>query len=509
MTSTAAPVTAARFLDALDSRLTTAADIVLGEGAGVAHAEAGTTAATLLPRLVEAVRDAEVGDDARWLVLVAALGRYPSSDELVSFRRSLELDPPEAVETELLTIALRRPAMYADRPMRVVRSTVVETDYSARHDHHTGIQRVVRETVPRWAAENDLVLAAWSDDHSSLRTLAPRESQRVLAFGTGAGGEGRHGHDEAAEYSHAMIVPWRTRVLLPDVPVGAASDVLATLARWSGSTVGLVGYDLIPITSADLRPWGEANGTAGLLHVVKHAERVACISRSATAEFRGFVEALPAQGLVGPLVDEVQLPAISSPMPGPAPARPASSRPVVLCTGTREPHKNHRAVVHAAERLWREGVDFELRLVGGFGWSDVPLGDATARLRAEGRPLVELGRVSEQVLWDELRAADAVAFVSLHEGYGLPIAEALSVGTPVLTTAYGSQAEVAAGGGCLLVDPRDDDQVTEGLRRLVTDDALRERLKGEARNRPERTWDDYAADLWDFLTGAEPPKGEH
>lgn len=506
MTS-ATHATAERFLVALDARLTTAAHVVLGEDEGGAPAEAGTTAATLLPRLVEAVRDADAGDDARWLVLVAALGRYPSSDELVAFRRSLELDPPEAIETEILTIALRRPAMYADRPMRVVRSTVVETDYSARHDHHTGIQRVVRETVPRWASENDLVLAAWSDDHSSLRTLAPRESERVLSFGTG-GTSGPTPGGDAADYEHAMIVPWRTRVLLPDVPVGAASDVLATLARWSGSTVGLVGYDLIPITSADLRPWGEANGTAGLLHVVKHAERVACISRSATAEFRGFVEALPAQGLLGPQVDEVQLPAIASPLPGSDPVDP-SSRPVVLCTGTREPHKNHRAVVHAAERLWREGVDFELRLVGGFGWSDEPLGEATARLRAEGRPLVELGRVSEQVLWDELRAADAVAFVSLHEGYGLPIAEALSVGTPVLTTAYGSQAEVAADGGCLLVDPRDDDQVTDGLRRLVTDGALRERLKGEARNRPERTWDDYAADLWDFLTGAEPPKGEH
>ncbi|WP_251150360.1 glycosyltransferase family 1 protein [Cellulosimicrobium sp. Marseille-Q4280] len=495
---------AARYLDALDRRLASAAEIVLGTEGSPVDGPPGTTAAQLLPLLVAAARLDEAGDDVRWLVLVAVFARYPTSDEFVAFRRSLELDAPESVEADLLATAMRNPARHADGPMVIVRSVVVEVNYSARHDHHTGIQRVVRETVPRWADHHEVTITAWGDDNAALRTLAPRERARVLSFG-----QDTPLLESETDYVHTVVVPWHTRVLLPDVPVGAASDVLATLARWSGSTVGLVGYDLIPITSADLRPWGEANGTAGLLHVVKHADRVACISRSASAEFRGFVEALPAQGLVGPHVDEVQLPAISSPMPGSGLARPASVRPVVLCTGTREPHKNHRAVVHAAERLWREGVDFELRLVGGFGWSDDPLGDATARLRAEGRPLVELGRVSEQVLWDELRAADAVAFVSLHEGYGLPIAEALSVGTPVLTTAYGSQAEVAADGGCVLVDPRDDDQVTEGLRRLVTDGDLRERLKDEARNRPERTWDDYAADLWDFLTGAEPPKGEH
>ena len=108
-------------------------------------------------------------------------------------------------------------------------------------------------------------------------------------------------------------------------------------------------------------------------------------------------------------------------------------------------------------------------------------------------------RAAEQELWDELRAADVVAFCSTHEGYGLPVAEALSVGTPVLTTRYGSQAEIAAGGGCLTVDPRDDDDITHGLRRLITEPDLRRRLADEAAARKDRTWDDYAQDLWSFF----------
>jgi glycosyltransferase involved in cell wall biosynthesis len=82
------------------------------------------------------------------------------------------------------------------------------------------------------------------------------------------------------------------------------------------------------------------------------------------------------------------------------------------------------------------------------------------------------------------------------------------VGTPVITTDYGSQAEIAADGGCLLVDPRDDDSIADAMRRLVTDRDLRERLAEEARNRPVRTWDDYAAQTWAFLVdGVDPLDG--
>ena len=121
------------------------------------------------------------------------------------------------------------------------------------------------------------------------------------------------------------------------------------------------------------------------------------------------------------------------------------------------------------------------------------------RLRSARRPLVDLGRVSEVDLWNELAQADAVVFLSLHEGYGLPVVEALSVGTPVLTTAYGSQGEIARDGGCLTADPRDEESISDALRRLVSDRALREALAREARERPEISWDHYAAELWDFL----------
>ncbi|UOY01226.1 glycosyltransferase [Blastococcus sp. PRF04-17] len=185
-----------------------------------------------------------------------------------------------------------------------------------------------------------------------------------------------------------------------------------------------------------------------------------------------------------------------------APPR-TGTRPVVLCTGSREPHKNQRAVLHAAERLWREGLDFEVRMVGGRGWNEDVLRPAADRLHADGRPLTELGRVSDAELTAALRAADLVAFVSLHEGYGLPVAEALACGTPVLTSDFGSQREIAEAGGCVTVDPRDDDAITDALRTLLTRPEELERLRAEIASRPARTWPEYADELWTCLVQGE------
>jgi glycosyltransferase involved in cell wall biosynthesis len=60
-------------------------------------------------------------------------------------------------------------------------------------------------------------------------------------------------------------------------------------------------------------------------------------------------------------------------------------------------------------------------------------------------------------------------------------------------------AETAQHGGAVLVDPRDDSSVADGLARVLTDDDLHARLRSEAAGRPQRTWDVYARETWDLL----------
>ena len=93
--------------------------------------------------------------------------------------------------------------------------------------------------------------------------------------------------------------------------------------------------------------------------------------------------------------------------------------------------------------------------------------------------------------------------VSLHEGYGLPVAESLGWGTPVITTNYGSTAQITAGGGAILIDPRDDEALVTAMRRLLRDDDLLDTLRRQAHARTPRTWEHYATELWDQLVAPE------
>src|SRR3990172_1813865 len=68
--------------------------------------------------------------------------------------------------------------------------------------------------------------------------------------------------------------------------------------------------------------------------------------------------------------------------------------------------------------------------------------------------------------------AEAFAFPSLYEGFGLPLIEAMACGVPVLTSCVSATAEVA-GDAALLVDPRSVDAIRDGLRRLLLDSDLR------------------------------------
>jgi glycosyltransferase involved in cell wall biosynthesis len=95
------------------------------------------------------------------------------------------------------------------------------------------------------------------------------------------------------------------------------------------------------------------------------------------------------------------------------------------------------------------------------------------------------------------------AFPSCNEGFGLPIVESLRHGVPCLTANFGAMAEVAAGGGCVTVDVRRDEEILSGLLRMCTDAALLERLRGEIAVRRTFTWDDYANEVLARLRRAD------
>ena len=168
-------------------------------------------------------------------------------------------------------------------------------------------------------------------------------------------------------------------------------------------------------------------------------------------------------------------------------ARYGLTRPYVLSVGSLEPGKNRARLIEAMHALRREGADFDLAIAGQRAWDYERDIDAVRALEMGDRVRF-LGYVRDEDLPALYRGATAFAFPSLHEGFGLPVLEAMACGTPVLTSHVSATAEVA-GDAALLVDPLDVQAIREGLRRLLTDADLRARLSAQGRARAaEFSW---------------------
>jgi len=123
----------------------------------------------------------------------------------------------------------------------------------------------------------------------------------------------------------------------------------------------------------------------------------------------------------------------------------------VLAVSTLEPRKNLGRLVEGFRRAGLNGC--ELRVVGARGWGDVePVPSAGVRW---------LGEVSDDELARLYRGARCAAYVSLYEGFGLPVLEAMACGTPVVTADLPPIHEFAR--GVVMVDPRDADAIAAGL----------------------------------------------
>ncbi|HEY3811090.1 MAG TPA: glycosyltransferase family 1 protein [Acidimicrobiales bacterium] len=159
-------------------------------------------------------------------------------------------------------------------------------------------------------------------------------------------------------------------------------------------------------------------------------------------------------------------------------ARGLDGPPFVLWVGSLEPRKGVGTLVAAMARLRRRGggpaAGVHLVLAGYPGWLDGDLAPA-ADLATLGGGLRQLGRVSEEELWALYGGASLFAFPSRHEGFGLPVLEAMSQGTPVVAADIPALREVA-GGAARLVAPGDIDAWADALGDLLHDAGERRRM---------------------------------
>jgi glycosyltransferase involved in cell wall biosynthesis len=333
-----------------------------------------------------------------------------------------------------------------------------------------------------------------------LRRLAENEHARAL-YGTHATSKDKH-LDRMP-----VVVPWRGHFVLPELAAEPwRTERIGAIAQFSGARSGVIGFDCVPLTSVETVADGMASNFAWNLGAVAHFGRVASISNAARTEYRGWRRMLAPTGVPGPQIETVFLPSEAEDATDEGlrefkkRIKYSESDPLVLVVGSHEPRKNHLAVLSAAERLWIEGYRFQLVFIGGNSWNSRTFMAQITRMHSDNRKVLSVSGLADAQLWAAYRLARFTVFPSVNEGFGLPVAESLAAGTPVVTSQHGSMREIAElAGGAVLVDPYDDNSIADGMRLLVQDDVLLAQLRLEALNHPKRGWNDYSAELWDYL----------
>ncbi|WP_299309958.1 glycosyltransferase family 1 protein [uncultured Croceicoccus sp.] len=155
-----------------------------------------------------------------------------------------------------------------------------------------------------------------------------------------------------------------------------------------------------------------------------------------------------------------------------------------LFWGSIEPKKN---VGRMVEAYLASGVTTPLVIVGARAWrseEELKLLDTLSARKERGAKAARRGRIIQlpyapfSLLISLIRGAKAALFPSLYEGFGLPVLEAMSLGTPVLCSDTASLPEVA-GGAAWQVDPYDTAQIAQGIRILDADADLRAELSAK------------------------------
>ncbi|MEM9060062.1 MAG: glycosyltransferase family 1 protein [Pseudomonadota bacterium] len=128
----------------------------------------------------------------------------------------------------------------------------------------------------------------------------------------------------------------------------------------------------------------------------------------------------------------------------PVPAAASSAPPAFLVLGTIEPRKNHALLLRIWRALWDQMGEASPRLtiLGRRGWENRAVFDLLDSEPMMGRTVIEAGTPNDDTLAEHLASATALLFPSHAEGYGLPMAEALAAGVPVIASDLPALREV-------------------------------------------------------------------
>lgn len=166
----------------------------------------------------------------------------------------------------------------------------------------------------------------------------------------------------------------------------------------------------------------------------------------------------------------------------------------ILCVSNRKSHKNEIRTVQAFSEA---NLSKDIKLV----FTGKPNDEIEKHIKECN--LVDrvffTGYVHEEKLPSLYKGAKALVFVSLYEGFGLPVIEAMASGTPVVTSKTTSLGEVA-GDAALQVNPENTIEIAFALNRVILDDDLRQNLVEAGFNQAKKySWEEVSSKVKSYL----------
>lgn len=177
----------------------------------------------------------------------------------------------------------------------------------------------------------------------------------------------------------------------------------------------------------------------------------------------------------------------------------AEGNPYFFYIGAIHPRKNLTSLIQAFDQFKAEsGAKVKLLIGGRFAWKTGDIWQAYEQAQHQ-KDILFLGYLEEKDLRQVLGAALALTYVSLFEGFGLPLLEAMHAEVPILTSNVSSMPEVV-GDAAVLVDPHSVEEIAGGLSTLYHDAELRKDLIEKGRDqRTKFSWDRTARIVYENL----------
>ncbi|MBM7047483.1 glycosyltransferase family 1 protein [Rhizobium lusitanum] len=294
-------------------------------------------------------------------------------------------------------------------------------------------------------------------------------------------------HVVANHFTHGLTLPRNASF----VHVSHSRLERTSAFSWLGET-GRNGvfyvHDLIPLSHPEfVRPEEPERHRRRMETVLKHAALALCNSQVTARALRTFAQEnnkkLPSIAVLPPGVEQSFLsPLNDTPLP---------QTPYFVAIGTIEPRKNHMLLL----RLWqylaeRDGPKApRLVIVGKRGWENSHILAMLERCPALPGLVIEVPGLEDAALARLVAGSVALLSPSFAEGYGMPITEALALGTPVVASNINAHREAARGHDAIFLDPLD------GLSWKAAVDMIAASPLRRARRNLASGWDTHFDDL--------------